>query len=124
MFIKNSSLTSDEIEWIEFFLKHHTFEKDKIITQISNAKVQKEISPYYHILRFYPVLNECDRLDRYGSYGSYVPTLQTVNEDGTATVCVWLHVHKGYVSVFEIFNADSSEIDYNRLFEGRVVLDA
>lgn len=120
MLITNPSLTNTELELIEFFLNFHDYEKEKIVTQISNSHIQRDISPYFHILRFEPNLDECNRIN---TVGSTVPSLQTNREDGTAPTCFWLHIHKGYVSVFEVFNADSSQLNYETICQGHVYLD-
>ena len=122
--IDNESITGINKDAISFFLeklnaseKRHLINYDILLQQINSAQVLVDKSPYYCIIKFYHngysslVYDEVIELQVLRQGENPVPTLFT------------MYFQNSVLYEFEYFNADSSEIRENELFNGDVIIN-
>lgn len=105
MELKNSELTGCEKKWMELILSKNFLHRDEVINQINHAKVIREYTDYYLILKF--CIAEGMRPVR---IRTGVPVEMRVYKKDHIPIQFLLHITCGYVSELEIFKADSSNI--------------
>ncbi len=113
--ITNRQITPEEKNLLEFFASHVDTQKEEIINQINISNITRDSSPYYLILKF----DICDSYtERILGY-PFNSEIQVLHEDCAPTVFI-LFVKNGLVYEFEVYNADSSYMDYSKLCDGEV----
>lgn len=115
MMIINTQITIEERILLNFFISQIDGQKDEIINQINSSNITRDCSPYYLILKF-------DISDSHvGSILDYKfdSTIQVLHENSAPTVFI-LFVKNGLIYEFEVYNADSSYMDYSKLCDGKV----
>ena len=120
--ISNESLTNTEKAFIHFFINNINEcneWRNLIIFQINQANVCRDVSPYYHIVRFEYDNTQIPLIDM---SRTQFPTIQILHNDGTAPTVFTLLIRNGLVRMFEIYNADSSKINYTSMNDGSVHL--
>ena len=98
--IKNTQLHEEETRWLELLLSRTFPYRDEIVNQISCAKIVRDYTDFYKSLYF--------EIDAESSPIQFL-----------------LHIVDGFVSELEIFNADSSKMDDNIVFnknEAQIIL--
>ena len=112
MEIENEAIKPNEKEWLEgIFSKKFRYRKE-IIYQINNAKIEREYTDFYLLLKF-----KVDSGIPPVQMDIRVPVEMRIYKDNQVPIQVLLHIVQGYVSEVEIFNADSSKITRNINFK-------
>ena len=119
-FLTNSVFTDIEKAHLEFVLSHDFPERSDIIEQLNNmkdAEITRDITPYYWIMEFRPNGVNADQ-------GPMRPSIQieVLHGSGIAPTEFTLYERKGVVFEFEIYNADSSEMDLNTIMSGEIIV--
>lgn len=105
--IKNSSLSGFEVEILSRIAKN--LQSDILVDQINASETEHFISAYYHIVRF--SVDQVEILD----LAKKSPVELIIYPPDKTPVVVWLHIKDGYIKELEIFNADSTRIEYDIL---------
>ena len=117
--IKNHALTESDIRLLSYFLKHIRFEKELVLQQINSAEIVKNSSPYYIDYHLSKTQEDILPLKEY----QVVSTIQIIHPDGTAPTLFNMMVKRGYIELFEICNADNSELCIDNLLKGEALVD-
>lgn len=113
--ITNKQITSEEKNLLEFFVSQVDTQKEEIINQINISTITRDSSPYYLILKFN--IND-SYIGRIWNY-RFDSTIQVLRDDTVPTVFI-LFIDNGLIYEFEVYNADSSYMDYSKLCDGKV----
>ena len=105
--IKNAAIRINEKNWIETLLSEDFLGRGEIINQINCAEILREYTEFYMALKFKVDNNKVQKIQT----NIRVPVEMRVHRTGQVPIQFLLHIVQGYVSEFEIFNADSSKID-------------
>lgn len=105
--IKNTSLSCFEVEILSRIAKN--LQSDILIDQINASETEHFITAYYHIVQFF--VEQVEILDVIKKS----PIELIIYPPNKAPVVVWLHIKDGYIKELEIFNADSTRIEYDIL---------
>ena len=114
--ITNKQITNQEKKLLEFFISQSENQKDKIESQINRSAISRDCTPYYLILK-------CDVKDahiRLLSDYNFDSTIQVIHEGSAPTVFI-LFIKNGLIQEFEVYNGDSSYMDYDTLCDGKVL---
>jgi hypothetical protein len=114
--INNKALSENEIKMLSFFTDKIEWQRDDIIYQINHAEIRTECSPYFYIIKF--VYEESSNLLSLNY--KYDLRIQIIHGDTAPTVMI-LFIKEGRVQEFEVYNADSSNIVFERLYEGYII---
>ena len=119
MTIINASLSKNEKMLLDFFLCSKPLLKNVVSKQINEAKIRRQISPYFCILQFFyteppPQIDFISNAD---------PTVQVIHDDGAPPTAFIMHIRNGILTEFECFNGDSSELNFDKLCEGEVFIE-
>lgn len=110
--ITNIELTFIEKSWLEIILSKNFLGRDTIVHQINSAKIKREYTNYYILLKFQvnPKLEKIKDMVR-------VPVEMRLYKNDNVPIVFLLHVIQGYIYELEVFKADSSIINSNITFE-------
>lgn len=108
--IINKSLSMYELRWLELMLSKEFVYREQIIEQLNQAKIHREYTDYYLLLKF-EVCN-VDKIEN----ATRVPVEMVVYKKNQVPTQFLLHIFRGYVYELEIFNADSSQINEELIF--------
>ena len=114
--INNKALSENEIKMLSFFTDKIEWQRDDIIYQMNHAEIRTVCSPYFYIIKF--VYNENSNLLSLNY--KYDLKIQIVHGDTAPTVMI-LFIKGGRVQEFEVYNADSSNIVFERLYKGYII---
>ena len=114
--INNKALSENEIKMLSFFTDKIEWQRDDIIYQINHSEIRTECSPYFYIIKF--VYEESSNLLSLNY--KYDLRIQIIHGDTAPTVMI-LFIKEGRVQEFEVYNADSSNIVFERLYEGYII---
>lgn len=117
-FISNSVFTDIEKAYLEFVLAYDFPEKSDVIKQLNNMNtddIKRDVTPFYWIMEFRP--NGMN--PGYGPMRPYL-YIEVLHGNGTAPTEFTLYERNGFVFELEIYNADSSAMDYNTIMDGEV----
>ena len=114
--INNKALSENEIKMLSFFTDKIEWQRDDIIYQINHAEIRTECSPYFYIIKF--VYEESSNLLSLNY--KYDLRIQIIHGDTAPTVMI-LFIKEGRVQEFEVYNAESSNIVFERLYEGYII---
>jgi len=117
--LTNKVLSKQEIELLEFFVDKIQCQKEAIINQINQAKIIKDCSRYRCIFNFQH-FNSSLSLDLNYKFDSHI---QILHDDGTAPTVFTMLVRNGRISMIEVYNADSSELSFERIHDGRLIFE-
>lgn len=116
--IRNETFSEKERLLLEFALQDDFPERDTVLRQLNNVSgtdILRDISPYYWIMEFRP------GGVRAGYDGMHpIVNLLVLHEDSVVPTVFNLYEKDGHVFELEIFNADSSELDMDRIMIGRI----
>lgn len=117
-FITNSVFTDVEKAHLEFVLSCDFPEKNQVIEQLNkmkDAEITREVTPAAWILEFRP--NGVN--PGQGPMRPYID-LQVLHGNGTAPTVFTLYERNGVIFELEIYNADSSALDFDTIMIGDV----
>lgn len=114
--ITNKQITNQEKKLLEFFISQSENQKDKIESQINRSAITRDCTPYYLILKF----DVKDAHIRLLSDYNFDSTIQVIHEGSAPTVFI-LFIKNGLIQEFEVYNGDSSYMDYDTLCDGKVL---
>lgn len=119
MTIFNNSFTNEEIRWLNFILKQDLETKDEtynFINQLSPQNIVRDYSEYYKIIEFRTEETQ-------NGYDGMSPMIciQIIRKDGSAPTVITLYSKNDVPFEYEIYNADSSAINLDTIFDGEVV---
>lgn len=119
--IKNECLTERDQKYFEFFLCNGRFEKEIeiMLDQINHAIITKDISPYHIDYNFIQDQASVAPLEKC----QFILTMQVLHKDGTVPTIFDLVVRHGYISSFEICDVNGNALDFEKLFDGEIVVD-
>lgn len=84
--------------------------KNIILEQLNNAEIKREKTKFYN-LTFFEVENGIERLPEDGKSGIILEMI--INSSNQIPIDILLHSKNGYIYELEVYNADSSELDYD-----------
>ena len=118
--ITNCAFTERETEYLEFLLQHPFPEREKTIKQLNALKPEeifRTITPYFWMIQFRPD-------GKNPGQGSMRPIVDVsvCRLDGRVPTEFTIYERNGLVFELEIYNADSSRMDLDRIMEGKVML--
>lgn len=122
MCISNNAFSNDEKILLAFILKQEFKEKSRAVQYINTLTTDdiiRDDSPYYKIIKFRTkhISEECSGM-------SPMICIQVIHSDGTPPTVFTLYEKDGYPFEYEIYNADSSEIDITKIFAGEIYSEA
>ena len=117
--IKNHALTEEDIQLLNYFFKHIRLEKELVLQQINSAKIIKNSTPYYIDYHLSKTQEDILPLKEY----QVVSTIQIIHPDGAAPTLFNMMVKHGYIELFEICNADCSELCIDNLLKGEALVE-
>lgn len=119
--IHNTSIPQKVIALLDFFFENISKEMRlpilDVVKQINNSVTTLDISPYYYIINFKEIDSKFALIFKEDVYEIEI---QTTRLDDAPTLFI-LHLSGGVATELEIFNADSSPIDYNSICQGEVI---
>lgn len=116
----NQELSNIEKQLLKIFINKISIQRDIVVAQINQARISREVSPYFVIIKFkyedisFPLWDKC--------HMPY-PTIQFIHSNGDAPTVLTLFVKEGIINGFEIYNADSTELNLSNLFYCDVISD-
>lgn len=110
MKITNKGLSAQEIEWLSTMLSENTPICEKLIAQINQSVVRRDISDYYYSI-YFKVEKAIGSIISYS--GVPIEMRVFIHDPDPAAMQFLLHVGNGYISELEIFNADLSVLDFS-----------
>ena len=114
--INNKLLSENEIKMLSFFVDKIEQQRENIVYQINHAQIKTECSPYFYIIKFAYSENS-NLLDL--NY-KFDPRIQIIHDHISPTVMI-LFIKDGRIHEFEMFNADSGKINFEKLYEGYII---
>ena len=117
----NASLTKTDIFWLNLFFQEmrKVGDCEWMIRQINESVIEKDITPYHHILDFY-------RDESKEMKNTILPTLGVqflYTKDINPTDMVLTFDVSG-VSSFEVYEADLGELNYEKISTGIPLIDS
>lgn len=105
---------------MEFILQNDFASKSVVIEQLNKMReceISREITPYFWMIQFRPngVNPGQGPMRRYFS-------LQVLHQNGMAPTVFTLYERNGYLFEMEIYNADSSAMDLDRITQGELYI--
>lgn len=122
MEINNAAFSQNEIALLNFILSHPFNERNETIeyfNQLSFNEIVRDYSPYYRILIF----SAKNNLSNQTAGMREIISLRAEHDDSCAPTVFTLYEKDGLPYAYEIFNADSSAMNTERILEGKVVLN-
>jgi hypothetical protein len=116
--IVNKNLTSKEKKLIKFFLSHSTISKRIACQQVRHSYITKDVSPYYLIIEFHV---DKTKAKPFAINPGYIISFDVLHDDGSVPACFNFHFTDNYISMLEVFNADSSLMKYDDVIIGKIV---
>lgn len=118
--ITNPIFAQLEKTHLEFVLQHEFEGREYVIEQLNKMKdvdITRDITPYYWIMEFRP-----DGVNSgYGPMRPYI-YMDVLHGDGIAPTEFTLYERNGVVFELEIYNADSSAMDFGKIMDGEVYI--
>ena len=116
MIIKNNNFSEEEKRWLNFVLNQDFPNKDETINYINSLSadhIVRDYSPYYKIIEF----RTPNIKDGYVGMSNII-RIQTLRKDTQIPTVFTLYAKDGFPFEYEIFNADSSAINLETIFDG------
>lgn len=107
-------LSEVEIKWIEDIFKVDFKDKDVLITQVQHCLVTSTYNSGFISLKFHVDIEE-----KY-PHSVRVPVEMRVFLKDRAPIVFLIHVIQGYLDELEIFSADGSEIDVEKMLIDKI----
>jgi len=115
----NNDFTDFENRILDLMLSNAPKYKEILFEQLNNANISREKTQYYS-LTFLEVDKERTGLPEDGKSGIILEMI--INNLHKIPTDVLLHSKNGYVCELEVYNADSSEIDYDMQIENYSII--
>ena len=120
MCITNSNFSAEEILLLNFILSQPFSKRNEVINHINKLKseeIVRDHSPYFKIWEF----RTKDILPGYNSGMRVLISVQVQHANGCAPTVFTLYEKDGLPFEYEIYNADSSKMDMDRILEGKLI---
>lgn len=120
-YITNDNYSDIEQELLEFILKSNFRGKEAIIDQLNqmqNSQIVRDYSPHHMIMEFHT-----NGISAEHNGMSELISLQVLHGDGSAPAVLTLYEKEHKVFEYEIYNADSSEIDISKILIGTIHIE-
>ena len=114
--IENELLFPHEKKVLSFFADKIKKQKETVINQINQAFISRDFNEFYHIIKFTFDKIPDDLLEENYRFDS---TIQILHDDAAPTVFI-MFVKNGLVCEFEIYNADLSKLDFEKMCDGNL----
>ena len=113
----NKNLTTEEQKLLDFVFSQNIILKDVAYKQIHYSRIFRDKTPYYLILKF-----DVDKTKSapFDTNPGHITSFNVIHDDGSAPSCFDFHFEDNYVSILEIFNADSSFMEYKKMCIGKI----
>ena len=118
--ITNPIFAASEKAYLEFVLQHEFPERNVVIDQLNSMNeddITRDVSPYYWIMEFRP--NGINA--GHGPMRSCI-WIEVLHETGIAPTVFSLYERNGVVFELEIYNADSSVMDFDTIMSGKILV--
>ena len=118
MIISNNHFSDDEKHLLDFILRQDFLEKEEtihFINALNSTDIVRDYSPFYKIIEF----RVAETKDGYLGMSPMI-CVQVLHHDGDAPTVFTLYSKDGLPFEFEIYNADSSEMDMTKICCGDI----
>ena len=118
--ITNDIFSKEERRLLNFILKQDFENKTETINYINSLSAEhivRDYSPYYKIIEFRTPSIQ----DGYSGMSNMI-TIETARKNGSAPTVFTLYAKDGFPFEYEIYNADSSEMDMNTILDGELFI--
>lgn len=100
---------------IDFFLNQTSLPKNEFYTQFHNSRINRDYSPYFYIIDF-DVKRE--KVLPFNEVVNHIVSIQVSHSGNEAPTCFDLQIIDGYIHMFEVYNVDSSMLNYDNMYTG------
>lgn len=110
--IINKLFSDFEIKLLNIMVPYSLRYSEKIFNQLNYCDITREKTKYYS-LTFLKVKDGIDKLPNNGKKGNGIVLEMIIQHKNKIPTDILLHCSHGYLNELEIYNADSSEINYD-----------
>ena len=120
-YIANPVFSDMEKRFLNFILQNDFAEKSVVIEQLNKMReteISRDITPYFWMIQFRP--NGVN--PGQGPMRPYI-CIQVLHQNGIAPTEFTLYERNGHIFELEIYNADSSAMDLDRIMQGELLIE-